>query len=183
MRQIDLSRYKNKLTTKHKIKRILWSLIWALLAKPFPRKTCNSWKLFLLRSFGAKIHKTADVYSSVKIYAPWNLEMKEYSCLAPEVDCYNVNKIIIGAHSTVSQKSYLCSASHDITKSNIPLITAPIIIKDQVWIGADVFVGMGVTINKGAVVGATASVYKDVDAWTIVGGNPAKYIKKREIND
>ena len=183
MKHIDVSKYKNQLTIKHKIKRILWSLTWYLFAKPFPRKICNFWKLFLLRLFGAKIHKTADVYSSVKIYAPWNLEMGEHSCLAPEVDCYNVNKIIIGAHSTVSQKSYLCSASHDVTKSDIPLITAPIIIKDQVWIGANVFLGMGVTINTGAVIGATASVYKDVEAWTVVGGNPAKFIKKREINE
>jgi putative colanic acid biosynthesis acetyltransferase WcaF len=109
--------------------------------------------------------------------------MREYSCLGPEVDCYNVNKIIIGAHSTVSQKSYLCTASHDITKSNNPLITAPIIIKDQVWIGASVFLGMGITINTGVVIGETASVYKYVQAWTIVGGNPAVFIKKREINE
>lgn len=40
---------------------------------------------------------------------------------------------------------------------------------------------MGVTIGQGAVVGATASVYKDVESWTVVGGNPAKFIKKREI--
>ena len=183
MKELDLSKYKNKLTIEHKIKRFLWNVIWTLFARPFPRKTCNFWKLFLLRIFGAKIHNSANVYSSVKIYAPWNLEMKEYSCLAPEVDCYNVNKVVIGAHSTVSQKSYLCSASHDVSKSDSPLITAPIVIKDQVWIGAKVFLGMGVTINKGAVVGATASVYKDVEAWTIVGGNPAKFIKKREINE
>lgn len=183
MKQVDLSKYKNKLTIRHKIKRIIWSFVWTLFAKPFPRKICNSWKLFLLRSFGAKIHKTADVYSSVNIYAPWNLEMKEHSCLAPSVDCYNVDKITIGAHSTVSQNTYLCSASHNVTKSSNPLITAPIIIKDQVWIGANAFLGMGVTINTGAVVGATASVYKDVESWTIVGGNPAKFIKKRIINE
>ena len=112
---------------------------------------------------------------------PWNLEMAEFSCLSPEVDCYNVDKIYIGAHSTVSQKTYLCSASHDVTKSTHPLITAPIIIEDQVWIGADAFIGMGVTIGQGAVVGATASVYKNVSPWTIVGGNPAKFIKNRVI--
>jgi putative colanic acid biosynthesis acetyltransferase WcaF len=112
---------------------------------------------------------------------PWNLEMAEFSCLSPEVDCYNVDKIFIGAHSTVSQKTYLCSASHDVTKSTHPLITAPIIIEDQVWIGADAFIGMGVTIGQGAVVGATASVYKNVSPWTIVGGNPAKFIKNRVI--
>jgi putative colanic acid biosynthesis acetyltransferase WcaF len=107
--------------------------------------------------------------------------MEEYSCLSPEVDCYNVDKITIGAHSTVSQKAYLCAASHDITKSNHPLITAPIHIHEQSWIGAAAFIGMGVTIGRGAVVGATSSVYKDVEPWTVVGGNPAKFIKKRII--
>ncbi|MDA9245520.1 putative colanic acid biosynthesis acetyltransferase [Polaribacter sp.] len=183
MTKVNLSQYKNSLSKGHQIKRFVWNIVWVVFARPFPRNVASTWKLFLLRLFGAKIHKTANIYSSVKIYAPWNLEMGEHSCLAPEVDCYNVNKIIIGAHSTVSQKSYLCSASHDVTKSDIPLITAPIIIKDQVWIGANVFLGMGVTINTGAVIGATASVYKDVEAWTIVGGNPAVFIKKREINE
>ena len=183
MKKIDLSNYKNTLTTKDKIKRMLWVITWTLLAKQFPRKTCNSWKLFLLRIFGAKIHDTANVYSSVRVYAPWNLEMGAYSCLAPEVDCYNVDKVFIGSNSTVSQKSYLCSASHDITKSNYPLITSPINICDQVWVGANAFISMGITINQGAVVGARASVFKDVDAWTIVGGNPAKFIKKREVNE
>jgi putative colanic acid biosynthesis acetyltransferase WcaF len=182
MTKIDLSQYKNNLSKGHQIKRLVWNVVWFLFARPFPRSIGNSWKLFLLRLFGAKIHKTANVYSSVKIYTPWNLVMKEYSCLAPEVDCYNVDMVIIGANATVSQKTYLCTASHDITKSDNPLITAPIIIEDQSWIGADVFVGMGVTIGEGAVVGAKAAVFKNVEPWTIVGGNPVKFIKKRVLN-
>ena len=127
--------------------------------------------------------KTAVVYSSTRIYAPWNLEMGEHSCLADEVDCYNVAPVKIGDNTTISQKSYLCTASHDITKINIPLITAPIVIEDQAWVAADAFIGMGVTVGQGAVVGARASVYKDVEPWTVVGGNPAKIIKKRVINE
>lgn len=183
MPQIDLSNYKNDLSRKNQIARFLWTITWTLLARPLPRSLGNAWKLFLLRLFGAKVHSKAVVYSSVRIYIPWNLEMDEYSCLAPEVDCYNVAKIKIGAHSTVSQKSYLCAASHDISKSHNPLITAPITLEDQTWIGAGCFIGMGVTIGQGAVVGATASVFKDVNPWTIVGGNPAKFIKNREIHD
>ena len=99
-----------------------------------------------------------------------------------DVDCYNVDKVIIGANSTISQKSYLCTASHDVSKSSNPLITAPIIIEEQVWIGAGVFIGMGVVVGKGVVVGATSSVYKSVNPWEIVGGNPAKFIKKRILN-
>jgi putative colanic acid biosynthesis acetyltransferase WcaF len=181
MNKVDLSQYQNALSRKNQIARFIWAMVWAVFARPLPRSLGNDWKLFLLRLFGAKVHSTAKVYSSVRIYMPWNLEMEEYSCLSPEVDCYNVAKVKIGAHSTVSQKTYLCAASHDITKSNYPLVTAPIVIKDQVWIGAAVFVGMGVTIGQGAVVGATASVYKNIEPWSVVGGNPAKFIKKREI--
>jgi putative colanic acid biosynthesis acetyltransferase WcaF len=107
--------------------------------------------------------------------------MEAYSCLDSEVICYNVDMVRIGSNSTVSQGTFLCAASHDVTSSRYPMITAPIIIEDQVWIGAKAFIGMGVTIGQGAVVGATASVYKDVESWTVVGGNPAKFIKKRII--
>jgi len=179
--KIYLTVYKNSLSKKNQLLRFVWSIIWAVFARPLPRRIGNSWKLFLLRLFGAKVHKKAVVYSSARIYMPWNLEMDEYACLAPEVDCYNAAKIKIGAHSTISQKSYLCAASHDISRSDNPLIIAPIIIEDQAWIGADAFVGMGVTIGQGAVVGARASVFKDVEPWTVVGGNPAKFIKKRII--
>lgn len=181
--KIDLSQYENSLSRKNQIARLAWTIIWAIFARPFPRSVANSWKIFLLRLFGAKIHKKAVVYSSVTIYMPWNLEMEAYSCLAPDVDCYNVSKIKIGSHSTVSQKTYLCAASHDVALSHNPLIHAPIIIEDQVWIGAEAFVGMGVTVGQGAVIGARGCVYKDVNPWEIVGGNPAKFIKKRIIKD
>jgi putative colanic acid biosynthesis acetyltransferase WcaF len=183
MNKLDLSQYENKLSRKNQILRLLWTVIWAIFARPLPRSMCGGWKRFLLRCFGTKIHKTAVVYSSATVYMPWNLEMDEYACLSSDVDCYNVNKVKIGKHSTISQKSFLCTASHDIEKSNMPLITAPIIIQDYVWVTADVFVGIGVTIGEGAVVGARAAVFKDVEPWTVVGGNPAKFIKKREIKN
>ena len=183
MNKVDLSKYENTLGFKHKILRVLFEVIWALFVRPLPRSMGNSWKIFILRSFGATIHKTAKVYSSVRVYAPWNLHMEAYSCLAPEVDCYNVDVISIGSNVTISQKVYLCAASHDITKASMPLITSPITIKAQAWVGADAYIGMGVTIEEGAVVGAKACVYKDVAAWTIVGGNPAKYLKKREFTE
>ncbi len=183
MEKVDLSKYKNSLSLKNQILRFLWTITWTVFARPFPRSLGNSWKLLLLRLFGAKVHPKAVVYSSVKIYMPWNLEMEEFSCLAPGVDCYNVAQIKIGAHTTISQKTYLCAASHDVFRSDNPLITSPIIIKDQAWVGASAYIGMGVTIGQGSVVGATASVYKDVAPWTIVGGNPAKFIKNREFTN
>jgi putative colanic acid biosynthesis acetyltransferase WcaF len=117
----------------------------------------------------------------VKIWAPWNLEMGDYSCLSQNVDCYCVAKIKIGPHATVSQYSFLCTASHDFENPHMPLITAPIAIADGAWIAADVFIGPGVTVGEGAVVGARATVFQAVEPWTVVGGNPAKVIKKRVL--
>lgn len=181
--KIDIVHYENALSRKHQLVRLAWGIVWPLGTWFLPRSMCSGWKRFLLRSFGAKIHPTAVVYSSAKVYYPANLVMDEYACLASEVDCYNVAPIHIGAQSTVSQGAFLCTASHDITDPKNHLITKPIVIEGQAWVGAGAFVGMGVTIHEGAVVGARAAVFKSVEPWTVVGGNPAKFIKKREIKD
>ena len=178
---IDLSKYENHLGRRHQILRLVWCFTWTICAKWLPRSVGRRWKNLILRLFGAKIARTAHVYSTAKVFYPPFLTMGEYSCLASDVECYNVAPISIGANTTVSQGAYLCTASHDVTDPLNPLITAPIVIEDQAWIGVRAFVGMGVTISQGAVVGATASVYKDVEPWTVVGGNPAKFIKNREI--
>ena len=135
--QIDLSKYHNALSRKHQIIRLLWGIVWGLLARPLPRSLGLGWKRTLLRLFGAKIHPTAVVYSSAKIYFPRNLIMDAYSCLASDVDCYNVDVIHIGANTTVSQGAFLCTASHDVTNSLNPLITAPILVEDQAWVAAN----------------------------------------------
>lgn len=179
--KIDLSKYKNHLGRKHQVVRLVWGITWTIGASWLPRSMGSRWKRLLLRAYGAKMGKNANVYSSAKVYYPANLVMGDNTCLASDVDCYNVAPIILEDNVTVSQGAYLCTASHDIEDSMHPLITAPIVLKDQSWIGARAFVGMGVTIGQGAVVGATASVYKDVEEWTVVGGNPARILKKREI--
>lgn len=175
--------YINHLGRKHQVTRMLWSITWFLGARWLPRSVGSGWKRFLLRLFGAKIASTAIVYSSAKVYYPANLVMDDYACLASDVDCYNVAPIHIGKFATVSQGAFLCTASHDICSPNHELITAPINIEDQTWIAAGAFVGMGVTVGQGAVVGARAAVFKDIEPWTVVGGNPAKFIKKRIIKD
>ena len=178
---IDLSGYENRLGRKHQAVRMLWNILWPLTTWFLTRSLGMGWKRSLLRMFGAKVHPTAQVYSSARIYYPANLTMEAYSCLADGVECYNVAPVTVGAHSTISQGTLLCTASHDITDSHHRLVTAPIMIEDQVWIGARAYIGMGVVVRQGAVVGATASVYKTVEPWTVVGGNPARFIKKREI--
>ncbi len=176
--RVDVSNYHNVHSIRNRIARLVWGFVWVLLFRLSPR-ICNGWRRFLLRLFGAKIAKHANIGASCKIWAPWNLTMQEYSCLASNVDCYCAAPITVGAHSTVSQYSYLCSASHDFTRPAMPLTMAPIVIEDQVWVCADVFIGPGVTVGQGAVVGARSTVFKDVEPWKVVAGNPARIIKER----
>ena len=176
-----MSEYDSNFGIVNKLKRVIWNFCYWLLFRPFNLTFFNKWRRFILRIFGAKLGVGVNVYASVKIWAPWNLEMGDFSCLGPNVDCYNQGRIIIGANTTVSQKTYLCASTHDITDSKNRLIIKPILIKDQVWLAADSFIGPGVIIGQGAVVGARSSVFKNVEDWDVVRGNPAKIIKKREI--
>ena len=179
MESKDNSILKYRLSLHFQLYRALWSVVWTLFARPFPRSYFNSWKVMLLRLFGASIKKDAIVYSSAKIYNPKKLIMEDGSCLGPDVDCYNVDIIHLKKNSLISQKTYLCTASHDIKGNGFKLITAPIVVEENAWIAADSFIAMGVTIGKNSVVGARSSVFKDVPPNVIVGGNPAKIIKHR----
>ena len=109
--------------------------------------------------------------------------MGDYSCFGDSVICYNVGGVKIGSNSTVSQYSHLCSSSHDYTRANMPQTFGEVVIGDQVWVCADCFIAPGVNVGEGAVVGSRSAVFKDVEAWAVVGGNPAKYIKKRGMKD
>jgi putative colanic acid biosynthesis acetyltransferase WcaF len=170
------------LSVPDRLLRLLWSCASLLLFRP-PPKPFHGWRRCLLRLFGADIAPTARVYPTVKIWAPWNLTLHAGACLGYYVDCYDCGHITLEENAIVSQYTFLCSATHDYRLKEFPLITKPIVIGKQAWVCAGAFIGPGVTVGEGAVVGATSSVFRDVDPWTVVGGNPAVPIKKRELWD
>lgn len=165
---------------RNKAARVIWALVYLLAFRCTPR-WFHGWRCMLLRLFGAKIGCRVHVAPSARFWLPANLRMGDDSCLAEGVNCYNVAEISIGANTTVSQFTFLCTASHDIERPEMPLIVAPILICDQAWVAAEAFIAMGVMIGQGAVVGARAVVTKEVAPWTVVAGNPARNIKKRKI--
>ena len=167
-----------KLTLLNKFLRLLWNFVWIFLYRPTPR-AFHAWRRLLLRLFGARLGNGVHIYPSSKVWAPWNLTMDDNSCLSESVDCYCVESIRIGKRSTVSQYSFLCTASHDFTDYLMPLITSPINIGDDVWITADVFISPGIDIGNGAVILARSTVINDVQPGMVVGGSPASVIKKR----
>lgn len=174
------TRYRNRLSLTNRSARILWLITWALLGRRSPA-FCFRWRCFLLRLFGATVDPTSLVFPSTRIWAPWNLTMGAHSCLGPEVDCYNVAQVALGADVTVSMRTFLCTASHDIRHPERPLITGPITIERGAFVFAEAFIGMNVVVGEGAVVAARAVVVKTIANNAIVGGNPARVIGQRQL--
>ena len=164
---------QSQMTFAIRARRLAWNIVWLVLYRPSPR-TFHGWRRFLLRLFGATIGAGAHPYSGARIWAPRNFSMAAHSCLSDAVDCYCVAPIKLGAHATVSQYSYLCSASHDYRDPTMPLVIAPIVIGAEAWVAAGAYVGPGVAIGEGAVVGARSTVIHDVEPWSVVAGSPAK---------
>lgn len=181
MQKLDISHKPSPYSTKDKIKRIVWGVVYTLLFRPSLRPL-HKWRIFLLNCFGAQISSKARISPKARITMPWNLQMDDYATLGDEVIVYSVAKIRIGRQSTVSQYSYLCSATHDYEDAYNILYALPIEIKPNAWVAADVFVGPGVTIGEGTVVGARSSVFKSLPEWKVCVGNPAKAIKDRVIS-
>jgi putative colanic acid biosynthesis acetyltransferase WcaF len=173
-------KYVDTIPKKDKILRHIWSCLSLILFRPFGLIYFNYWRISLLKIFGAKIGKGSIIHSSVYIPAPWKLTVGSQTCLGPGVKLH-FGETIIGSKVTISQRSYLCSASHDVTNVKMSFISGRIVINDYAWVAAEAFIMSGVTIGKGAIVGARAAVFKDVPEWSIVGGNPANFIKQRII--
>lgn len=179
--KVDVSNCPSVHSRKNKVGRILWRVVYLCCFRLTPQPF-HGWRRFILRLFGAKISRTAQVFPRVRIWAPWNLVMHDYATLSNDVDCYSVAMIELGPHSTVSQEAFLCSATHDVRSRSMALVMAPIRLEHGAWVCARAFIGPGVTLHEGAVAGACAVVMKDVASYDIVAGNPATVIKKRNLD-
>ncbi len=161
------------------LRRILWMFgQWLFRLSPRP---CFGWRRLVLQCFGAAVGRKVNTYPSTRIYFPWNLTVGDWSAIGEDALIYNLGRVTIGEKVTISHRAHLCAGTHDYTRADLPLLKPEIVIHDQAWICADAFVGPGVTVGAGAVVGARAVVMRDVSAWTVVAGNPAQAIKKREL--
>lgn len=177
---MDISQGRSPHGRANQLERVVWGLVWALLFRPSPRPL-KRWRNFLVRLFGGRVAKTAVIYPTARIWLPRNLTMGEYSCLADGVEVYCLGPISIGDHTVISQHTYLCGGTHDHELPHFPLITKPITIGSQVWLAAGVFVAPGVSIGDGVVVGARSSVFRDLPAWKVCVGSPAKAVRDRVI--
>ena len=167
-------------STANKLGRFLWQMAWRMLFRPVPW-FWHAPRRALLRLFGACVGRGVQIMPSVQIWAPWNLVLGDHATVSHGVDLYSVDRIEIGAHATISQRAFLCTATHDIDHPHMPLKTAPVTIGAGAWICAEAYVHPGVNVGVDAVAGVRAVVLHDVPPAQVVGGNPARVLRPRNI--
>lgn len=160
--------------------RWLWALVQATLFRWSPRPL-HSFRARLLMLFGAEISAPGQVviFPTAKITFPWHLMLAPRSMIGPGVTLYNLARITLRRGANLSQNCHLCAGTHDFTQWSMPLVTAPIVIGENAWLAADVFVGPGVTIGELSVVGARSVVVRDLPPHKICVGQPCRPIKDR----
>jgi putative colanic acid biosynthesis acetyltransferase WcaF len=132
--------------------------------------------------FGAKIGDGVMVRPTAKITYPWKLSIGDYAWVGDDVVLYTLDQITIGANAVVSQKSYICTGTHDLGSIAFDIFGKPIVIGPEAWIATDVFVAPGVSIGRGVIVGARSAVFKDIPEGMIAKGSPARIIRPRTKN-
>jgi putative colanic acid biosynthesis acetyltransferase WcaF len=166
----------------NKIYRMCWKVIYILFFR-FTLVPLFSMRVALLRLLGAQIKESSRVYPSCSIWSPANLKIGDESTIGPRVNVYNQGRVCIGSRCIISQDVSLCASSHDYEQPLHPLFLSPINIENDAWICAEAFIGPGVTVGEGAVIGARAVLMKDAEPWSVYAGNPAIKIKTRERFD
>ncbi|MFT5738663.1 MAG: putative colanic acid biosynthesis acetyltransferase WcaF [Maribacter sp.] len=176
----QVTAYDSPWSVSQRIKMLVWEYVWLLFCSWTP-KPANAWRLFWLKLFGCTIYGKPFVHQRARIQIPWNLILHNHACLGDRANAYTLGVIEIFEHATVGQEVYLCTGTHAFDKASMNLITSKITICKGVFIGARAFVMPGITVGENAIIGAGSLVTRNVDANTIVGGNPAKLIKTRNL--
>ena len=136
----------------------------------------------MLKVFGANLSGMPFIHSTAKIQIPWNLTMMHRACLGERANAYSLGKIKILEGATIAQEAYLCSGTHDFNDPSLQLITKPITVGKNAFIGTRAMILPGVCIGERVIVGAMSVVSKDVPDHQVVAGNPAKKIGERSIS-
>lgn len=164
----------------NRLTRLAWRATW-LVGAAWTPPPLRAWRRLLLRLFGARMGRGADVRGSARVWLPANLEMGERAVIGPGVDCYNQAPVTLAADALVSQRAHLCAGTHDVDDPHFQLVARPIRIGRNAWIAAEAFVGPGAEIGDGAVVGARAVAFGRLEAGMIYAGNPARPVRARRL--
>lgn len=161
-------------------KRALWFIVNALFFNSF--FPVISFKILLLRLFGASIGKGFVIKNHVNIKSPWLLKIGDYCWIGENVWIDNLTMVLIGNNVCISQGAMLLTGNHNYKKETFDLMVGEIILEDGVWVGAKSVVCPGLTLKSHTVLSVGSILTESTEAFFIYQGNPARKIKQRIID-
>jgi putative colanic acid biosynthesis acetyltransferase WcaF len=138
-----------------------------------------SFKIRLLKMFGARIGKGLVLKPKVFIKYPWMLEVGSDVWIGEGVRIDNLAKIKIGSDVCISQNAFLLTGNHDYRSATFDLMIGSITIEDEVWVGASAVVCPKSTLSKGTVVGVGSVISGTTIVNQVYRGNPAIILRSR----
>jgi putative colanic acid biosynthesis acetyltransferase WcaF len=160
----------------------LWWIVQSTLFGLSPQ-ILYGWRRWLLQCFGMKGAKGLMIRPTAIVTYPWKITMGQDCWVGDHAVLYSLGEIEIGDNCVVSQRSYLCAATHDYTVPSFDMVDKKITIEPEVWLAADCFVAPGVRIGRGSVVGARSSVFGDLPGGMVCVGSPAKAMRPRVMRE
>jgi len=160
---------------------LVWWFIQAVIF-PITPHSFHAPRITLLRLFGATIGRGVVIRPTARITFPWKVTIGEHSWIGDDVVLYSLDWIHIGSHCVISQKSYLCTGSHDISDPCFQLQTGAIALGNGTWIATDCFIAPGVHIGSNTVVGARSSVFNNLPAGQVCWGTPCRPHYPSQVN-
>ncbi len=157
---------------------------WFFLGAPLLRSAwipSSSFRVHLLRAFGARIGNGVVIKPSVLVKYPWHLVIGDHCWIGEHCWIDNLTTVRIGSNVCLSQGAYLCTGNHNWSDPSFGLMIAPIQLNDGSWAGAKCILTPGCVLGEGAVAAAGAVVTGSVPDYQIYAGNPAAFVKMRTI--
>jgi putative colanic acid biosynthesis acetyltransferase WcaF len=179
---VDLSTFDNSWYNPGRNRAV--QALWFLIGLPLLRCSLipfSAFRVQILRIFGARVGRGVVIKPGVRIKYPWRLCIGEFSWVGEDAWVDNLASVTIGDNVCISQDAYLCTGSHDWSDPAFGLMIKPIVLTDGCWVGARATICLGVTLNPCAIAAAGSVVTHDVGAYEIHSGNPAQFVRVRQI--
>lgn len=172
-------RYGSPWSLRERAGMLAWLVVERVLLRPTP-KALNPWRLMWLRFFGCRISGTPFVHPAAKIKIPWQLTLEDRCAIGPGAEIYNLGEVILKRRCVISQYTYVCGGTHDLSSPSLPLLVGDIEVGEEAFVGARALLLPGIRVLEGSVVGAGSVVTSDTREWFVCAGSPCRPLKPRK---
>lgn len=163
-----------------------WRAAWVFLGQPLfrsPLLPFSGLRVALLRIFGATVGIGVVIHSEVVVKYPWHLTIGDHCWIGERSWFDNLTSISLADNVCVSQGVYLCTGNHDWSDPAFGLKVEPIALRSGSWACARCVLLPGTVLGEGAIAAAGSVVMRAVPPFEIYAGNPAVFLRTREIRD